>query len=204
MTIIEEVCGLLEGYPDVPRKRLEAIISKQTKIVQKITGLSFSGVTEYTELHDGTGHEELMLDRRPVISLIDIQVLSWPYTNYTISPSSIQVVGDMGMLRVRNLYDVGFQPVSPVFPKGRMNVKVVYSAGFATPPEDVATAISLLTFADALGQVAGQRGDATSLSVEGWSKSYGNPRGRYGNVRNDAVLQARALLRSYTSSVVGP
>lgn len=204
MTIAETICAYLDGFPvNISQKRIDAIVSAQTALVERITGLSFTGVEQIEELHDGTGHEELLLDRRPVLSLVDIQILSWPYTNYAISADSIMVVSDQGMLRVKNLYDVSFQPVSPVFPKGRNNVKVTYTAGYSTPPADVASAIALLGFADALGQAAGMAGDAASLSVEGWSKSYGNPRGKFANARADAVQKARSLLRPYVSSVVG-
>lgn len=204
MTIRETVCAYLEGYPvDISPKRIDSIIAIQTQIVQRVTGISFTGVQTYNEVHDGSGSEELLLDRRPVSTLVDIQILNWPYTNYAINTSSIMVIEDQGMLRVRNLYDVSFQPVSPVFPKGRNNIKVTYTVGFSTMPDNVTTAIALLSFASALGHAAGMAGDAASLSVEGWSKSYGNPRGKFANARADAVMQARALLRQYTTAVVG-
>ncbi len=178
-------------------------IANQTTGIEKYTGLSFSGVQTIDELHDGSGNTELLLDRRPVLTLENIVILSWPYTNYVITPSSIEVVGPMGMLRVKNVYDVGFSPIAPVFPKGQNNIKVTYTCGYTSFPSEVQAALVLLVAADVLGLAAGQRGDANSLSVEGWSRSYGNPRGKYGVVRNDMVIRARTMLRGYKTSVVG-
>ena len=187
----------------VKASSLTTAIANQTTAIEKYTGLSFSGVQTIDELHDGSGTTELMLDRRPVLTLENIVILSWPYTNYVITPSSIEVVGDQGMLRVKNVYDVGFTPIAPAFPKGRNNIKVTYTCGYTTAPAAVQAALVLMAAASILGTAAGQRGDASSLSVEGWSRSYGSPRGKYGIVRNDWVIQARALLRGYKSSVVG-
>jgi len=182
---------------------LNQSIANQTTAIENYTGQSFTGIQTVDELHDGSGTTELLLDRRPVIDLQNIVILSWPYTNYVITPSSIQVDQNMGLLRVKNVYDVGFSPIAPSFPKGRNNIKITYTYGFATLPNDVAAALALFVSADVLGLASGQRGDVASLSVEGWSRSYGNPRGKYGVVRNDMVTRARALLRSYKTSVVG-
>lgn len=178
-------------------------IANQTTGIEKYTGLSFSGVQTIDEIHDGSGTTELMLDRRPVLTLENIVILSWPYTNYVITPSSIEVIGDQGMLRVKNVYDVGFTPIAPAFPKGRNNIKVTYTCGYASFPAAVQAALVLMVCADVLGLAAGQRGDVNSLSVEGWSRSFGSPRGKFGIVRNDMVTRARTLLRGYKTSVVG-
>lgn len=172
------------------------------KYVQRVTGFSFEGVETITEYHDGTGYEEMMLDRRPIIALQSITLLALPNTVLSIPLSAVEVMPGLGILRVRAINLEAYTFLAPIWPKGRFNLKLVYTAGYLTAPTDVLLAQTYLTCAMLLGEAAAVTGGETSLSVVAYSANFGN-RGRYSTIRNDMVMQARSLLAPYKTSVVG-
>lgn len=187
----------------VKTRAIEDMIARATSLIQRMTGFSFSGVQEFTEWHDGSGTSELMLDRKGIIALVNIAVITQPNWQFNISTSGIDVISDMGLLRAKAATDMEFQARPPLFPKGENNIKVTYTAGFASMPSDLVQALCLMVQADVLGDAAAQAGDPASINVVAWSRSWSNPRGQYGNIRNQWYSQARHIIRHYGSGVVG-
>jgi hypothetical protein len=187
---------------EVQTRNLQTVIDTETNYIERVTRTSFSGVNTVVEWHDGSGTEELLLDRRNIVQLVNIQVLSIPQTLFIIPVSSIEVLPERGMLRVKIINFEAYTLMAPIFPKGRNNIKVTFTAGFSTLPGDVLNALILRASAFALGNEAALCGGGLSLSLINYSKSFG-PRGRYGEVRNDWVSQARSILRKYSTGIVG-
>lgn len=169
--------------------------------VKNITGLGFTGTEEITEYHDGTDTEELYLNRRPINSVTSVIFLSIPNTLYTIPISTIEIIPNQGILRIKN---TGLQ-TSPLplrcFPFGRNNIKVIYNAGFADYPTDVATAISMIATANLLDKEASLCGGATSLSVVSYSISFDGT--KWKQYKKTLMLSAFSLLRPYKTGIVG-
>lgn len=182
--------------------RIARSLASQQALISKITGFSFSGIDTFTEYHDGNGTQELMLDRRPVIAVTALAVLSIPQTLFSVPISTIEVVSGQGLLRIRAINSDSYSLVYPMFPKGTNNIKVTYTAGFASLPEELERALIFMTVAFLLGQEAALCGGGVSLSVVAYSKSY-NKRGKWAEYRDDLVSQARAILRKYQTGVVG-
>lgn len=187
----------------VKTKTIQSIIDRQTDYITNRVGVSLSGVTQYTEWHDGSGNSELMLDRKNIVALVSIYVITQPNWQFAISSSGIDIISSQGLLRAKAATDMEFQARPPLFPKGENNIKVTYTAGYATMPADLLRALLLLTQADALGDTAAQAGDPASINVVAWSRSWSNPRGQYGNIRNQMYAQASEIIRRYGSGVVG-
>lgn len=187
----------------VKTKSIQGMIDRQTGFIERQVNVSLSGVTEYTEWHDGSGTSELMLDRKNINALVSIQVITQPNWQFSISTSGIDIINGQGLLRCKAATDMEFQARPPLFPKGQNNIKVTYTAGFSAMPTDLQQALQLLTQADVLGDAAAQAGDAASINVVAWSRSWSNPRGQYGNIRNQWYSQAMHIIRDYGSGVVG-
>ena len=204
MTVKESVEAYLLEY-GVSRSPviIDSLILRNQRKITAITKLSFDGKKQYEEFYDGSGKPELLLNRKPIVSLDKVQILTWPYPFYQFTSNSILVDAPRGMLRIKNSVELYALYIQPVFPTGENNIIITYTAGFDTMPDDVQEALVMMVTSDALGMQAGIEGDKANLSVEGYSVGYGNPKGKYGNARIDLQLQARTLLNKYITSVIG-
>ena len=84
--------------------------------------------TPYAEKYDGRGRDCISLDQWPVISITSVVI-----DNQTISASSN---GSYGY----EFHDQQLWIIGGVFPQGRRNVSVSYTAGYATIPADLVLA----------------------------------------------------------------
>ena len=179
-------------------------INQYYSYVRKVTGLSFNGVETFIEVHDGNGIAELMLDRKPIVSLVSIELLTIPLEIANLPLSAIEVIATQGILRIRRLNVDTYTTITPLFPFGQNNIRVTYTAGYsvANTPDDITQALALMVAAKILGVSASLSGGGVSLSVVSWSKSYG-ARGKFGEIRSDMYREAKGLLGRYTTGVVG-
>lgn len=168
----------------------------ESKVGHRLGG----GVERVTEYHSGTGSSLLFLDRRPVLEVHSIDLVTNPSNWVYVSPTSVDVIGDQGILKLRTVLE-SWQPYVPAFPRGKLNVKVDYSYGFADVPCDLARAVNLLVASRALGHIGARTGGG-SPSVPGIGRNYG-PRGKYGDVRIDLERYAAAAVRRYVVGVQG-
>ncbi|ATN95040.1 hypothetical protein [Leptospira phage LE4] len=186
---------------EVKTKTIESVISQQIASLEKVVGFSFVEIQTFEETLDGTGREDLLVSRRFVREIVNIKLLNLPNQVLSIPTSAIEVITNRGTLRVRAINLEAYTMVAPIWPQGRNNIKITYTAGFDECPEDVSRAIILMALSNMLGKEASYSGGGTSLSVTAWSKTFG-PRGKYSEARNDYVIQARAIVSKYKTGVV--
>jgi hypothetical protein len=167
--------------------------------VQRITKQNFNGVKEITEYYSGNGQSILILNRRPVVSLTQIFLVSYNDVEAKLGTSNIEIITTEGTLKSIGVFEN--YPYVSLFPLGIDNLKITYKYGFSDCPEDVKEAMIYLAAEQVLGFI-GNRTGGGDLGVQAINKSYGT-RGKWTHERNDLARQAHALLAHYNTSVVG-
>jgi hypothetical protein len=168
--------------------------------VESKVGFALGSVGRAVEYHSGTGSSLVFLDRRPVVEVHSVNLVTSPDGAQFLLPGSFDVVAEQGLLKMRATLESWQQYVASL-PRGKYNVKVDYSYGFAEVPCDLARAVNLLVASRALGHLGARTGGG-SPQTPGGSRNYG-PRGKYGDVRADLERWALAALRRYLVGVVG-
>lgn len=116
---------------------LQRLITAASAAIVRYTGRNnLAAVVSYPEIRNGNGKQEMALNDRPVTAItsltIDQQVIPAQLTDgqpgYFLIPDS-DVLGSYVLALERYTYC-----------RGRRNVRVTYSAGFATPPTELAQA----------------------------------------------------------------
>jgi hypothetical protein len=154
--------------------------------IKNMTGLSFDGIKEAKEWHNGTGGKMLYLNRKPIV---EIKSLYSEFYGITEGVSLYEIRKEEGALVTRGC-----------FTKGNGNFIVEYSYGYPDVPDDIKRAVSLLTASLTLGFIASKTGGGTSVSTQGYSRSFGG-RGKFTEIRNDFDRWAYALIRPYYSGI---
>lgn len=163
-------------------------------------GTSFSEVKEVTEYYSGNGSTLLILDRRPVIEVTGISYTSIPADLETGNLlQSILLIGEQGILKSKINFNES--TYTPVFAKGKNNLKITYTYGYSNLPADLCDVISYWVSKLALIHI-GSRTGGGSLSGQNWSRQFGQ-RGKYTDVINELDGMIYTILRKYTSAVVG-
>ena len=162
-------------------------------LIQRWCRQTFNAIQTYVEYYDGTGSSILVLRRKPVVALINLSYTNVDSNLYYLTPSAMQIISDEGILKAKANFNES--TYTPIFWKGQKNLRVTYTAGFASCPVDIATAILYLLAESALGIIADQTGGG-GLSIQGYNRDYGK-RGRYSNIRNTLARKAYSLLRLY-------
>lgn len=170
--------------------------------VERYTGIPLRGVQTITEIHSGNGTSVLYLDRRDSsIQLVNIEYIA-SNINSQIDISSVIVEGGEGYLKSR--MSIESDPmVSSMFPKGNKNIRITYTIGreSASIPDDIVEAITYLASEQILGFIGARTGGG-SLGMAQFNRNYGS-RGKWSDIRNDLARQAKAILNTYNSGVVG-
>lgn len=116
---------------------IDALVNSMSVAIAKYCGRDFVSAAA-TEYYDGTDAPSLVLKRYPIITLTSLNIdgarLFGSSTDVDVSANVI-VDNNSGIITLWNLYDK--------FPCGRRNVKVVYTAGYATIPADLQHAAKL-------------------------------------------------------------
>jgi len=153
---------------------------------------------QITEFLSGTGSAVLLLSHKNILSIDAVNFISATQlpgvnlTNLTFDPQG-------GFIRAKGVADEANAPA--MFPRGHKNIKVTYTYGIGTLPDDLQQAIIYLAAESVLGHIEGMTGGG-SPTANSFSKSYGN-RGKYTNMRNDLARMAMTILKSYWTGVVG-
>jgi hypothetical protein len=140
------------------------------------------------------------VSKKPIVSLDALSYVVAPAGGDLFSPSlsQIEVVPEEGMLKaVENFEEGRF----PLFPWGKYNIKVTYTYGFNTIPDELAEAIQVLTAEKVLAMLEGRGGGGPSVTINGYSRNYGNM-GKYTNVRKDLARWGVGLAKKYMTGVV--
>lgn len=197
-----EVRAVLEGYGVISTVLTDTwiddcIAREIVPIVESITGLKFDGEQTITEYYSGNGTTVLMLNRKPVNSLVSITYVTSVVQSNLID--AVELIGSEGIIKARTSYSEAVY--STIFKKGSKNIKVTYTYGENDYPDDVKRAIENFAAARALNTI-GTRTGGGSVSVQSHGRNYGKA-GKYTDIRQELVHMARFLLRNYITGVVG-
>ena len=157
---------------------LARLITNVSAAIENIVNRTFA-ITAYNIMRNGTGTRRMVLPDFPVVSVTSVTV-----DGMLVSQSSDGVVARGWTFDDRGLFMVG-----GVFSMGRNNVRVVYSAGYATVPADIDQAcLELVAFRyrgrDRIGHA--------SKSVQGETVSY---------ITKDMPAEVAATLAQYRKVV---
>jgi hypothetical protein len=167
--------------------------------VERKTNQSLASIKTITEYYSGNGTSILILNRRPILSVTQIEyVLGWVYQAF-LNLNNIEVILSDGVLKAKTNISEAWS--YPLFAKGDKNLKITYTYGFASIPADLKEAVIYLCCEQMLGFIGARTGGG-SLNVQGFSRNYGE-RGKYQDIRNDLNRQAQAILSKYKSMVGG-
>ncbi len=167
--------------------------------VESYTKRSISDETEQevTEFYSGVGTSILILNRRPVNELVNLELVRGDELG-PISVQSHEPIGSQGLLKAKTNLSEGI--FFSIFPKGEKNIKVTYKYSGALPA-DLKMAIKKLMCVKMLQNISSRTGGG-SLSTQGFSRNYGD-RGKYTNAMNELSRDAHAIMNRYKSAVVG-
>ena len=203
----DDVFDLLEGYC-IDASLLSASWLEKRRDnfiipwVESKTGLSMSGEKTYVEYYNGDGTNSMMLNRKGVTELVKVEYVIGGDVVSDLSLVQFINIGSEGILRaIRSDLIVGSN--TPVFRKGRKNIKITYKVGFDANdiPVELCEAMLYFLTEKALMIIAG-RGGGGNVSVSGYSKDYGK-RGKYTDIRNELARMGLALIADYMSMVTG-
>jgi len=203
---IADIRKMFEGYCiDYEQISDDLLLSfrdgKVVPWVESMIGFGVAGVVgRTTEYRSGTGSSIIIMSRRPIVEIFSINLVTNPSNFIFVSPTSVEVIADEGILKLRTVLEAWTSYV-PAFPRGKDNIKVDYSYGFATLPVDIADAVCALVVSFALGHLASRTGGG-SVNVPGIGRTYGT-RGKYGDIRLELERYAVATVRRYMTGTTG-
>ena len=199
----DDVRSALQGY-NITEQIIDddfiddAITDEVIPYVERFTRSSVTGPVQIVEFHSGTGRDELMLDRKNIVSLDAIRLVSGNDIDTTINIASIVVLPKPGILKVKSGLSEYYN--YRIFPKGNDNIQITYTYGGECPP-DLFRAIVMLASIIVLDQLEGRTGGG-QLSGQGYSRQYGKD-GKFTNIRKRLNVRAHSILRRYSSAVIG-
>ncbi len=171
--------------------------------IEAITQIPIGRVDELSTYHDGTNTEELFLNHRGIRELISIQIIQGMILNYIIDISSVFLIAEEGVLRIKQLTSVSIGTIRAVFPQGRRNIKVTFRIGYELNelPARLYNALRLFTGSELIIKKQGLQGNISSFSIQGYSEGLATP----GLTSTIQQLKAQAMreLKGYVSHVVG-
>lgn len=203
LPVADDVRSALTGY-NVTESIIDddfiddCITDEVIPFVERFTRTSVSGSVQVVEYHSGTGKDELLLDRRNIVSLDRIRLVSGNDIDTTINVAAIEIIPRSGILKVKSGLSEYYN--YRIFPKGNDNIKVTYTYG-GECTKDLFRAIVKLTAILVLDQLEGRTGGG-QLSGQTFNRQYGNM-GKFTNYRKRLSQQAMSILRRYSTAVIG-
>ena len=161
---------------------LTRLISAASAFIESWLNRTIS-IQTYNEKYDGTGQDTLMLSNYPIVSLSSISIYGVAQTLLNpgdFTSTGFSITNDQTQLYGQNI----------TFDRGRQNVAVSYSAGYATVPLDIEQAcleLCALKYknlrGDRIGLVSkGLAGEATTFFVGDMPQSVKTLLQQYKNV----------------------
>jgi len=157
---------------------------------------------EATEYYDGHDDKTLILQRRPVTAVAGVWVDPTGYagqgTNAFASTTEWTAGSDFFIRDTGEDEDNGgiLEAISRIWPFGRKNIKVTYTAGYSTVPEDLK--LALLKTAAIARKKIDVVGDITGETIGSYSYSIGQ------NAASDPLLSdVAAVLSHYSEKTIG-
>jgi hypothetical protein len=119
----------------VDEDRLQSLAKVVSARAERLCQREFSQAVR-TETYDGDGSPELWLNVIPVTSIDSVSILDDDGTENSLTVSHIRIDSDIGRIRI-----VSSEAEYYVFPRGFQNIKITYTGGFASIPEDLQEAL---------------------------------------------------------------
>ena len=197
-----EIRAHLEGYNITTSIISDAWIEDERDnsvipMVEQIVG-SLSAEETKTEYYSGNGTDTLILNRRNINEITEIQYVNYSGELGIVSINSVELIEDQGILKAKANIDEGLYHV--LFSKGNKNIKVTYKIG-GTVADDIEMAVKKLCAITILDNLEGRTGGG-ALTVQGFSRQYGD-KGKYTNIRDRLNRAAMVILRRYQTAVTG-
>lgn len=204
LPVVKDIRDFLEGYNIDGKILSDKWIENRMNgfvlpAIERMTKQSFNAIDTVTEYYNGNGTNILILNRRPIVSVVSVTYVLGSNVQGFIDLSRIEKILEEGILKSKANYDETY--MLPIFAKGKRNIKIVYTYGYASPPDEIKEAIIYLVCEQALGFVGARTGGG-SVGVQGFNRSYGD-RGKFTDIRNDLARQAHFILSRFMSRVVG-
>lgn len=204
LPVPQDIRDMLEGYGiDTTQVSDSWINGRMTNQViphiNRTCRTSLTGVQTVTDYYSGTNENYLILHRKDIQSIVDIQFVVGG-GQWVFNINMVELIADEGIIKAKRNLNEAF--IRPYFPKGTKNIKVTYTVGYdpANIPVDLKEAVVLLTCDLVLTIIAGRTGGG-DVSIQQYSKTYGS-RGKYSQIRNELVRQADSILRYYITGVI--
>jgi uncharacterized phiE125 gp8 family phage protein len=143
-------------------EQLKSFINRSLYILERYCGKQMKSRT-YTEYQDGDETDELLTKQWPIVSVTSLHddiSRAWG-SDSEIESDDYVIYADQGAIRLIN--------DETLFSIGKQNIRLIYSAGYATIPTDLEIA-STSHVAYMYNKSAGE--GHTSLSLGGFSKSF--------------------------------
>jgi len=120
------------------------LIERASEAIENYCRRKFTS-TQYTEYHDGRGEPRLVLNHRPIISVTSVHDdLDRAFGSGALIDSGDYITrDDEGIIEYLGSAST-FPSTAACFYDGQLNVKIVYTAGYATIPADVGQACIML------------------------------------------------------------
>lgn len=175
MIVVQDIRDYLEGFgidaatlsDSFIQRRIEATVA----VVERESGKSFFEIKEIIEMLSGSGTATLQLLHFPVTEIIKIEILK---NYFTPSPGiTTGIVPSESYILSAKDGRLTFKSIQSWFPSDENSVYANYKYGYSFPPADAVEGLVNLVCADCLQNVSDREGSVKSLSIEGWSKSYG-------------------------------
>lgn len=164
---------------------LASLVAAASAAVESYCKRTFAQTSFTEEYHDGSGENRMFFDNFPVTALSAVTIIEAGGGEVEISGESFDVDASTGEIRFKSAVAAAYHH----FPAGFHNVKVAYTAGFATIPEPIQEATAEL--AAWLWANASPEGGVTGEKLGDYSRSL-EPAGR---MKLPAVV--RRLLAPY-------
>lgn len=115
---VKEYLGLTGTTEDA---LLGGLVDWATDFVHSYCGRYFPQAS-YDEYYDGDGTDGLLLRQYPVVSVASVEI-----GGVQLDPASYALYAQLGLVRLKG----------GVFPRGKKNVRLQYTAGYSTIPKDL-------------------------------------------------------------------
>lgn len=145
--------------------QIDVIVSAVDRSMKEYLGRQIESASVTAEIHDGNGLDDsLILLEWPVTSVSSVSI-----DGAALAASDHEIDGANGILHYKP-GGTGFAP----WPKGRRNISVTYTAGYASVPADLALAATKqavyeVKLTSALG---GRLGDRSTITEDGGTAQY--------------------------------
>ncbi len=157
LAAVKDALGITSSDDD---NLLTRQINAVTDYIESYCGRRFKDTTYTDEYYDGDGETDLILKQFPITDTAEISITFVSDDVETaVDNDDLEFYNDEGMIYY------------PRWPRGRKNIKITYSAGYATIPADLAQACIEL-----VATIHNRRktGGAKSESIGDYSITYGD------------------------------